>query len=90
MIRVLCICLLLTGCAAPGMKRAVILDADNNQLIAAEYPAGSTVKYDGPAGKIEVFAPAPTPPFLEEVVKGVGATLLPLAPLLIIKEMGDN
>lgn len=87
---VLCVCLLLAGCANPGLNRAVIRDADNNQLLAAEYPSGSTVKYDGPAGKIEVFAPAPKPSFAEDMVKGMSAALTPLMPIMMIKAMDND
>lgn len=90
MIRIAFICLLLTGCAPQGMQRAVILDAADNQLIAAEYSAGSTIKYEGSAGKIEVSAPAPKPSIIEDVAKGMKAALIPLMPLLMIKAMDND
>ena len=80
----------ISGCAGTGMQRAVVFDADNSQIVAAEFPNGSTVKFEGPAGKLEVIAPAPKPSFAEDVAKGMSAALVPLMPIMMLNAMDDD
>lgn len=79
----------ITSCA-PGMQRAVVFDADNNQIIATEFPGGSTVKFDGPAGKLEVIAPVPKPSILDDIIRGTTATLAPIIPFMMINALDDD
>lgn len=86
---ILILFIFISGCAAPGMQRAVVFDADNSQIVAAEFPNGSTIKFDGPVGKLEVIAPAPKPSFAEDVAKGMSAAMVPLMPIMMINAMDD-
>ena len=76
----------ISACAGPGMQRAVIFDASDNQIIAAEFPNGSTVKFEGPSAKLEVVAPTPKPSIIADMTRGISTAIVPF---FMINTMDD-